>query len=533
MTEIYVSPTGSDSAAGTAAAPLRTIGAAVSRMGPGVEVIVRAGTYAEALTLSRGGSASAWAIIRADAGTILRPPSSAWNGISIAANYLRVEGFTISGARGDGIEGNDVHHVEVVGNKVSGSGESGIQFNYSDWITVEGNETFGNASTGWFSGISIYQNRDISGDASPGWRTIIRGNISHANVTKGGQHTDGNGIIVDDFRSTQNGNYPAYDYPTLVEGNLCYGNGGKGIQVTWSDKVTVRNNTLAENNVDAANDGTWRGDLSISESQGCLVSGNIVVCKRGSGRLASNRAIGDTSQNGRLNRTTFAGNVAWDPAGVPSLQNDGGNPAGSAYGTDAIRWLDPQLGADWLPRAAAAAGKGWRGSAAPEPTPTPEPEPEPEPAEDIPYRVHSIFAGMSPTRVFTGEGPLELGTKFRFAAPGRLTGLRLYRLAGNGSATIRVWRSGKVVARGFVQAGGEGWAQAAVDLAVAAGDEIIVSWGKAKGRAYPAVNNFFDSDRAAGAITAFAGLFAEKAGALPTKAYRGSFYWTDVRFERS
>ena len=36
-----------------------------------------------------------------------------------------------------------------------------------------------------------------------GYRTIIANNISYDNVTKAGAHSDGNGIIIDDFQNTQ------------------------------------------------------------------------------------------------------------------------------------------------------------------------------------------------------------------------------------------------------------------------------------------------------------------------------------------
>ena len=41
-----------------------------------------------------------------------------------------------------------------------------------------------------------------------------------------------------------------YTFPTLVENNLVYSNGGKGIQIQLSDNVTIRNNTAYHNNLD-------------------------------------------------------------------------------------------------------------------------------------------------------------------------------------------------------------------------------------------------------------------------------------------
>lgn len=66
---------------------------------------------------------------------------------------------------------------------------------------------------------------------APGFHIIVRGNIlwDNSNPPNG---TDGNGLIIDDFRNTQhgstNGTYPNY---TLVENNVAYHNGAYGVAV--------------------------------------------------------------------------------------------------------------------------------------------------------------------------------------------------------------------------------------------------------------------------------------------------------------
>ncbi|HET9069778.1 MAG TPA: right-handed parallel beta-helix repeat-containing protein, partial [Amaricoccus sp.] len=365
----------------------------------GAVVTIAPGTYAEAITIGKP-------LTLKGAGAIIRPPASAWNAISISANNVTIEGFQIIDAPGDGIEANNVYGVTVLGCTISGSGESGIQTNGCDLVRVEGNTLIGNARNTWCSGISLYQNR-ARGAATDGFRNVIRGNICRDNVTlpSGGPHTDGNGIIIDDFQSTQTSGFPNYTYPTLVENNLCIGNGGKGIQVTWSDNVTVRNNTAVGNNVDVNNDGTWRGDISISESKGAVVEKNIAVCARGSGRLSSNRAYGNTSVASKYNTTTYLGNVGWDAAGTPSVQTDGSNAAPGA----GVTWVNPKLGADWVPTIDTDAG--WRATGY-EPTPLPAPMPEPEPVVPPVVLPHvSAFAVRSPAQVLTEAQAYELGTK--------------------------------------------------------------------------------------------------------------------------
>ena len=329
MTIYYVAKNGSGNATGNATEPFSSIQQALDAgLQPGDEVVVRAGTYQEALYINTGGSAAGNVTLRAEVpGTVtLDPPSNSFNAISINDNYVTVSGLRIVDAVGDGIEANGVHHIEILNNVISGSGESGIQFNYSDFILVDGNITYENASDGWFSGISIYQNRNITGDDSrDDFRTVISNNISYDNVTYTGDHTDGNGIIIDDFQSTQTGGFPEYNFPTLVENNLAYGNGGKGIQVVWSDGVTVRNNTAYHNNNDDLNVGTWRGEISNSQSSDNTFINNIAVADPGIN--SGNTAIDSTSYGGYTNE-----NVVWisnltfnGQTGNASIRTDGNN----------------------------------------------------------------------------------------------------------------------------------------------------------------------------------------------------------------
>jgi len=328
MTTYYVASSSSGGGNGSTTSPFRTISEAMSaNLRPGDEVVVKAGTYNEAINIDKDGSAAGNITLRSEVpgGALIRPPAGSHNAISVNGNYVTIDGFDIKGGNGDGIEANNVHHVQILNNKVHDAGESGIQFNQSDFIKIEGNETYNNASSGWFSGISIYENRNITGDTSTdGYRTIVRNNISHDNVTKSGAHTDGNGIIIDDFQSTQASGHPNYTFKTLVENNLVYENGGKGIQVTWSDSVTVKNNTAYHNNQDPANTGTWRGELSNSASNNNTWVNNIAVADPSVNK--NNTAIDNTSIGGANNNVVWANNITYNgTAGQASVKTDGGN----------------------------------------------------------------------------------------------------------------------------------------------------------------------------------------------------------------
>lgn len=352
MTTYYVATNGSNSANGSSATPWKTINYAMARdLKPGDTVIVRPGTYNESVTIDNGGSAAGDVTLKSEVpgGALIRPPAGAWNAVYVWDNYVTVDGFDIQGPanRGDGIEANDVHHISILNNKVHGNGESGIQFNWCEFIRVEGNETYENATSGWFSGISIYQTRNITGDTTTtGYRTIIRNNISHDNVTKTGGHSDGNGIIIDDFQHTQEtlgntpaGRVPSYTYPTLVDGNVVYENGGKGIAVHWSNNVTVSNNTAYHNNQDLKNTGTWRGELSNQDSNNNTWVNNIAVADPDV--HSGNTAIGFYGSNSGTkwyNNLTFNGTN-----GQASVKLEGGNNAAPTAANGNKLGVDPQF----------------------------------------------------------------------------------------------------------------------------------------------------------------------------------------------
>jgi parallel beta-helix repeat protein len=323
-----------------------TIQAAVNAAAPGSVVTIPAGTYNEGVIIGKPLTLRAAGLVN------IRAPEG-MAGIRIGANDVTVEGpFDIVAPRDDGIEGNDVMRATVRGVTCHDCGESGIQFNWSEWITIERCIVYKNARLSWYSGISVYQCRNLSGDkTTPGPRTIIRGNICHDNWTFAGAATDGNGIIVDDNNSTQDSAFPAWRFPTLVENNLCYRNGGKGIAVAWSDFTTVRRNTCVGNNGDPRNDATWRGDISVQSSRDCIVEDNIAVVDPTT--HPSSTALG--AYGGENARNVWRGNFAF---GGPLVKREptANNPIPATANRLGV---DPQL-VMYVPNNPAAAAAGWR-----------------------------------------------------------------------------------------------------------------------------------------------------------------------------
>lgn len=297
---IYVSPDGSDEGPGTLDAPFATITAALKktpRLGAGDTVIVLPGTYAEQVIVTPGGNSSGYFTLRSlvPHGAKIRSPKNTYSAIAIVNEFVSVEGFDVqAGGDGHGIEAtfingdpkqNGPSHIRVAGNLSHDNAGSGISLSYGDFYIVEDNICHGNCATNSYqgSGISVYAPRAVDGDEMP-FRIIIRRNISRDNMAiklpgePEPQHSDGNGIIYDDSKNSQQ-RHPAgaYRYRTLIENNLCYRNGGRGVHVFLSDHAIIRNNTCCYNNRDPKNPASWRGELSNVDSSDCKWVNNIGV----------------------------------------------------------------------------------------------------------------------------------------------------------------------------------------------------------------------------------------------------------------
>jgi parallel beta-helix repeat protein len=279
---------GNDSYPGTTETKaFKTIQQANQKVSAGDTVYVKNGTYNENLVIEASGKPNSWITFQAFPG---HKPAilASQEAIKVQGSYVKVIGFNISAKAENGLvavgkEEGISHHVQFLKNIVHDSGCNGIGSNRADYLLIEGNITYRNAFTApWqCSGISIYH--AINFDDKPGFHNVIRGNTSYSNENKvpqsGGQEvTDGNGIIVDDFRFTQKGKKPQGKYrsATLIENNVVFDNGGRGIHVFQSDKVVVRNNT-AFHNLKSPNllGGNQNGEINSSYSDGSAFYNNI------------------------------------------------------------------------------------------------------------------------------------------------------------------------------------------------------------------------------------------------------------------
>jgi parallel beta-helix repeat protein len=361
----YVSGNGNDTDTGRSETQaFRTLQKAADQTQPGDTVLVMNGEYTypdpnnNILTINRSGTPDKWITYAAYPGHTPKLKSRNWQAISVqGVGYIVIEGFTIEGnrdeityeealAQKDNLNspltaGNCIgvstvyndpnkrsHHIMIRKNTVSKCPGAGIYTNHADYITIEDNVVYDNAFYSPYatSGISNYQN--WNSDQSTGVKMIIRRNVIYRNQNlvpfyysnsdpNKRNITDGNGIIIDDGRNTQDfsGNKGRpYTGRTLIENNLVYENGGRGIHVFLSDNVDIINNTTYRN---SAHPDIKEGEITAIWADDVRVYNNIISAR--SDRPA-NMIAGTPGTPAGSETITFDYNLVYSGTGFTSDQ---------------------------------------------------------------------------------------------------------------------------------------------------------------------------------------------------------------------
>jgi hypothetical protein len=202
--DLVASPTGSDSAAGTVAAPFETAQKLVNSLAPGQTGCLKAGTYAEDVTLRHGGSAGAPMTVTSYPGQTATILGRLY--VAEGADYTTFTGLDLDGANPQLMESPtiDANHVT---------------FSYDD-IT--------NNHTGICFGI---------GSATWGWATDTL--ITHDRVHDCGQLPATN---------LQHAFYIGGATDTTIEWSLIYANADRGIQL-YPEAIgtTIDHNIIDDN----------------------------------------------------------------------------------------------------------------------------------------------------------------------------------------------------------------------------------------------------------------------------------------------
>jgi parallel beta-helix repeat protein len=282
----YVSPTGSDSASGSATSPWRTVSKAASTAGAGDVVVLEPGTYGAMGTItdfSRSGTAGAPIVFTSDPGkqrAVLRGYAH------ITASHLRLNSIVFDGPTGAIVakSSSNPNGEEV---QVSIMGGADVEVSHS--------EVRENA---WHAGIFVSKASNVrlvsnyvhdNGDAATG-----------ANLDHGIYWCSGSGSIVNN----------------TVAGNVAY-----GIQLyPTAANVLVSHNTVT---------GNRRGGIIVSrEAAGNEILNNLVANNAeygirsyeltGTGNVARNNLLWNNPQNTYGTGISFSGTVVSNPQQMSS-----------------------------------------------------------------------------------------------------------------------------------------------------------------------------------------------------------------------
>lgn len=320
-------------------------------LNPGDTVYIAAGDYSPVVAEppynhlqigNKNGTSAAWITIKNEPGArprLFLGGAGIYNGFSISnSSYIRVEGIELVGNSSDTgtfgfAVGGICHHIQIVKNVVHNFGGNGIGGAASQYL-IEGNVSYDNCKRApWGpSGISLYEpqmydtnNTNFAGTlGNPGdYSIIIRNNVCYDNVEvllNNGGITDGNGIICDDFQHTQNPGSP-FSGKTLICNNVCYNNGGRGVELYLSDNIDVFNNTCYQNLRNLGGDGEIGGEGASNR-----LFNNLCWTSTGrAGSVASN-GVSQWANNLYFNMSVYVAGTADVVGQNPLLINPGIDP---------------------------------------------------------------------------------------------------------------------------------------------------------------------------------------------------------------
>jgi hypothetical protein len=247
---LYVSPSGSDTNAGTKSSPFKTIQKASEVAAPGAIIHVAPGTYSGMLRTKASGTAAARIhyVSEKSWGAKIIPPSGTTGDLLWvnSGDYVDIEGFEIDGSsnsyfrcglnNGGGyvrIYGNHVHHITGTSpSAIKGGGGAGIDSYGSSYKDERPNEIFNNL---------VHDIGDPDHKFRPKPLSLIHGiylanpnGKIYNNITF---HNEGWGIHL--WHNPQK---------ALVANNLSFGNLRGGIVLGTADSSIVMNNIFLENN---------------------------------------------------------------------------------------------------------------------------------------------------------------------------------------------------------------------------------------------------------------------------------------------
>ncbi|HXU68710.1 MAG TPA: right-handed parallel beta-helix repeat-containing protein [Polyangia bacterium] len=319
----YLSPTGSDSATGSYAAPWKTISAAAAKMQPGDVAYLRGGTYSGQVSISVSGTAAAPITFTAFPGESPLLVEPATNGsdldtVRVLGSYIVLDHLHVTDQNNPGQAiwiGDNAHDVTIQYCEVYGARGQGILIS-------------GNGNTVYRS--DIHDNGSHPpydhGIYCDGGNNIIRSNTIHGNFTWGVQ-------VYNGYTSG-----PVGVGHNLIESNYIWGNGAGSTAASPSSPAggmvigNASNNTTVRNNIICGN--AQYGIEVIDQEPSNAITGNV-SCYNAKGGIymrypgAGNTVTGNISYNdapfalSSTSGVTSDSNYYFSSSGAPQLQWSG------------------------------------------------------------------------------------------------------------------------------------------------------------------------------------------------------------------
>jgi parallel beta-helix repeat protein len=356
----FVATTGSDSNAGSNAAPWATLQHAVDTAKPGDVIEVESGTFV-GCRIGNSGTAAAPITLEAAPGaqvTINAPgPNNAHGSdievenFSATVSYWIISGFTVTNAPTDaGIDIRVANNITVENCVCDNNAQWGIFTAFTNNEIIQNNTCDNNLQHGIYlsnsgdnatvTGNTVANNTgsgiQLNGDISQGGDGIMSNNTITDNIIYGNGAGGGAGINLDGVQNS------------TIENNLLYNNLAAGIALFKIDGGGPSSNNLIENNTVVMSSVTSRYALSIKNgSTGNTVYNNILLAPaagQGAITISGSSLAGFTSDYNIVTSKFLDGNKSYT---LSTWQTATGQDKHSLVATAAQVFVNP-LANDYL-----------------------------------------------------------------------------------------------------------------------------------------------------------------------------------------